>query len=249
MLDQQLGDVNVKLVTTRRRMGGINSAKEQNVAIQKQIKILENRMEKAYIKFNEAITHNKQLREQIDNMRRERMMFENIDNSLERELIRLKKEMADIIEQSTVAHETRERALVEMAHLKQQADREQQGFEDEWKALTSIIEEDRKARVGSAPSCQPSCEVHACSRCVGYAAASDQRTNVRNAKHTIRASHPCQPHAPLSADLDCSCVHANGTYRAVATGGVQHGMCAWSHGPGARGGPSAADSSIPLADA
>ena len=147
MLDQQLGDVNVKLVTTRRRMGGINSAKEQNVAIVKQIKILENRMEKAYIKFNEAITHNKQLREQIDNMRRERMMFENIDNSLERELVRLKREMADIIEQSTVAHEARERALSEMAHLKQQADREQQGFEDEWKALTSIIEEDRRARV------------------------------------------------------------------------------------------------------
>jgi hypothetical protein len=40
--------------------------------VQKQIRILENRLDKALVKFNEALAHNKQLRETIDNLRRER---------------------------------------------------------------------------------------------------------------------------------------------------------------------------------
>eukprot|EP00877_Chromochloris_zofingiensis_P008716 jgi/Chrzof1/4098/Cz13g20090.t1 len=69
MLEQQLDKTQSKLGTTRQNMGGIFSAKEKSQALQKQIKILENRLEKNYIKYNEAITYNKQLREQIDNLR------------------------------------------------------------------------------------------------------------------------------------------------------------------------------------
>jgi hypothetical protein len=36
--------------------------------VQKQIRILENRLDKALVKFNEALAHNKQLRESIDNL-------------------------------------------------------------------------------------------------------------------------------------------------------------------------------------
>jgi len=50
-------------------MGGVNAARENNVQVQKQIRVLENRLEKAYVKYNEAVAHNKRLREQIDSLR------------------------------------------------------------------------------------------------------------------------------------------------------------------------------------
>jgi len=54
MLQQQLGELTNKLGTTRNAMGSIFSAKEKSQALQKQIKILENRLEKQYIKYNEV---------------------------------------------------------------------------------------------------------------------------------------------------------------------------------------------------
>ena len=149
MLDQQLGEVNNVLGTTRSLMGGINSAKEQSQSMQKRIKLLENRLEKAYVKYNQSITHNKQLREQINNLRRERIMFESIDSNLERELQKLKKDMAEMIQLASIAFEAKEKAIAEMNQLKVLADKEQQGFEEEWKQLTAIIEDDKRERVSA----------------------------------------------------------------------------------------------------
>lgn len=54
MLQQQMEQLGNKLGTTRTAMGGIFSAKEKTQALQKQIKILENRLEKQFIKYNEV---------------------------------------------------------------------------------------------------------------------------------------------------------------------------------------------------
>ena len=54
MLDQRIEDFQSKICTQRRRMGGINAARESDRVLQKQIKVLENRLEKAYIKYNEV---------------------------------------------------------------------------------------------------------------------------------------------------------------------------------------------------
>lgn len=49
--------------------------------------------------------------------------------------------MARIIEISNKAYEARDAAQAEMAALKQQADKEQQEFEQEWKELGKMIEQ------------------------------------------------------------------------------------------------------------
>lgn len=146
MLDQQLGETNNILGTTRSLMGGIFAAKEKSQSVHMTIKLLENRLEKAYVKYNQSITHNKQLRDQINNMRQERIMFESIDINLERELQKLKKDMAETIQLASLAFEAKEKALAEINLLKLQADKEQLGFEEEWKHLTAIIEEDKRER-------------------------------------------------------------------------------------------------------
>ena len=43
------------------------------------------------MRFNEAIAHNKQLREEIDNLRRERVVFDGIYKKLQRDLAEKKK--------------------------------------------------------------------------------------------------------------------------------------------------------------
>lgn len=135
-----------KIWEQRQKMGGINASRENNQAIAKQIQILENRLDKALKKYNEALANNKRLRENIDNLRRERLVFDQIYKKLEKELAEKKKEMARIIEISNKAYEARDAAQAEMAALKQQADKEQQEFETEWKELGKMIEQDRKMK-------------------------------------------------------------------------------------------------------
>lgn len=56
----------------------MNATKDTGAQIEKQKKILENRLEKAIVRFNESVGQNKALREEIDNLRRERVVFDNV---------------------------------------------------------------------------------------------------------------------------------------------------------------------------
>jgi len=145
-LDKQMDMMQKKIWDQRQKMGGINASRENNQAIAKQIQILENRLDKALKRYNEALANNKRLRENIDNLRRERLVFDQIYKKLEKELAEKKKEMARIIEISNKAYEARDAAQAEMSALKSQADKEQQEFEQEWKELGKMIEQDRKMK-------------------------------------------------------------------------------------------------------
>ena len=77
-LEEEIRAGQDRMMDQRKKMGGVNAARESNAQVQKQIKVLENRLEKAYVKYNEAVAHNKRLREQIDSLRRERLVFGQI---------------------------------------------------------------------------------------------------------------------------------------------------------------------------
>jgi len=126
--------------------GGINASLDNAKAVQKQIRILENRLDKGLQKFNESIHTNKHLREDIDTLRRERVVFDDIYQKLQSELQQKKREMANIIEQSNAAYEARDQAQAQMAALKQQADREHAEFEREWRELGKLIQNDKKMK-------------------------------------------------------------------------------------------------------
>jgi chromosome segregation ATPase len=145
-LEKQIKKMQQSILVQRKEMGGINALKENNQGVQKQIRILENRLDKALVKFNEALAHNKSLRENIDNLRRERVVFDGIYNKLARELQRKKSEMNSLMDETNAAYSIRNTAQAEMNHLKEVADREQQHFEEEWKKLGGIIEKDRKMK-------------------------------------------------------------------------------------------------------
>merc|ERR1719160_1967312 len=85
------------------------------------------------------------LRDQIDTLRRERVVFDEIYRKLDNDLSHKKMEMAAIIDQANTAYEARDSAQAQMAQLKQQAEKEHQEFEKEWRDLGRRIEKDKAA--------------------------------------------------------------------------------------------------------
>ena len=123
---------------------GVNAARDDTELATKQTKLLENKLEMSYIKLNEAMGRNKLIREDIDNLRRERCVFEQVRaprctrcdappssrygelqvyKKLERELHEKKREIASVIDVSNIAYEARDQAralleaLVDIARL------------------------------------------------------------------------------------------------------------------------------------
>lgn len=79
----------------RNNMGGLNATKTNKERYEKHIKVLENRLDKANKKFNESIEHDKNLRDEIDRLRKERFFFENIYKKLEKDLGKIKHQITD----------------------------------------------------------------------------------------------------------------------------------------------------------
>eukprot|EP01059_Diplonema_ambulator_P009220 TRINITY_DN1905_c0_g2_i2.p1 TRINITY_DN1905_c0_g2~~TRINITY_DN1905_c0_g2_i2.p1 ORF type:complete len:453 (+),score=157.64 TRINITY_DN1905_c0_g2_i2:453-1811(+) len=123
-----------------------NNTQENRTKVERQVKVLENRLDRALVKFNEALHINKQLREQIDNLRRERSVFDAIYKKLEKELQERKKEMAFIIEVSNIAYEEKDNAISELEQLRLYVKKEMESFNETFKELDELLEEDRKMK-------------------------------------------------------------------------------------------------------
>lgn len=139
-MEEQIHIMKQKLLHQRKSMGGVNAAKENYHMIQKQIRILENRLDKALMKFNDAISGNKTLRDQIDDLRRERVVFENIYRKMERELQDRKRQMAEIIEISNQMYEQRDQFQMEVAAIEQSNRKEQEEFENQMVELGRMLD-------------------------------------------------------------------------------------------------------------
>ena len=140
-LDRMIAKYQERIIEQKARMGGVNAAQVNNQLIQKQIRVLENRMDKCLMKFNETMAQNKVLRQRIDEYRRERVVFDGIYKKLERELHEKKKEMAAIIEDSKNAYQARDKSQSEMIALQQHAEKERTEFESEFKELGALIKQ------------------------------------------------------------------------------------------------------------
>jgi chromosome segregation ATPase len=140
-LDKQIIKYQELILDQKTRLGGVNAAQLNNQLIQKQIKVLDNRLDKCLTKFNETVAHNRQLRAKIDEYRRERIVFDGIYKKLEKDLHEKKKEMTAIIEDSKNAYNARDKSQSEMLALQQHAEKERIEFESEFKELGDLIKQ------------------------------------------------------------------------------------------------------------
>ena len=144
-LDLAIAKYQDRILDQKSRVGGVNAAQENNKLIQQQIRVLENRLNKNLTRFNETLAQNKALRTRIDEYRRERVVFDGIYKKLERELHEKKQEMAAIIEDSKNAYQARDKSQSELIALQQNADKEREAFEREFKDMGEMIKSQQAA--------------------------------------------------------------------------------------------------------
>ncbi len=83
-MERQISMLREKIWSQRRKMGGSNAASENQRSVEKQVKMLENKLDQAVVKFNKSLSTNRKLREEIDNLRGERVAFEGVYKKLEK---------------------------------------------------------------------------------------------------------------------------------------------------------------------
>jgi hypothetical protein len=82
--ETQTSKLRQQIWSKRRKTGGSNASVESQQNVEKQFRMLENRLDQAIVKFNRSLAKNKQLREEIDNLRGERISFEGVYKKLEK---------------------------------------------------------------------------------------------------------------------------------------------------------------------
>lgn len=144
-LNEKLRVSKARLTEARRSMGGVNEAANQMRKKQRQMRTLENQLEKVVVRLNEATSFNERQRREIEDLRREKLQRNAIEKSQMKKLESKKVELVAIIEQSQKAMEARDLARAQIVALKKRIGLEVAHFEHEWMERMHKLESDRKA--------------------------------------------------------------------------------------------------------
>mmetsp|Transcript_30007 Transcript_30007/g.45876 ORF Transcript_30007/g.45876 Transcript_30007/m.45876 type:complete len:86 (-) Transcript_30007:247-504(-) len=82
------------------------------------------------------------MREEIDNLRKEKVIFEKVYSRLEKQLNLKRKDIAEIIEVSVSAYEERDKMQDKLATMINQSEKEQTEFKKEISAVQDLIDKD-----------------------------------------------------------------------------------------------------------
>ncbi len=142
-LDEKIREVKKEFLLIKNEMNGLNATQQVLERYEKHIKILENRLDKANQKFNESIEHYKKLLDEIDKLRKERFLFENLYKILfEKELENLRKEISINLEAVFESYDKRDRNQEVLENIKAQMMKK----ESDYAQILSSIANDHNIR-------------------------------------------------------------------------------------------------------
>lgn len=145
-LDEKFAEMEKQITEQRKKMGGVHISTAKHIANCKNKAVLENRLDKSMVQFNQQLAINQKLRSDIDHLRRERSVFDNLYKKLSKELNRSKREMSDVIDVTTQAFEQRDEARTKMTALRERNDKDHQQHIAMMRELTRIICHDDKIK-------------------------------------------------------------------------------------------------------
>lgn len=145
-LDEQIRLCEAEVRKQHKLIGGVDQSQAYETAIQKQVRVLENRLDQSQVNFGTQLSHNRDLRNQIDHLRAERNCFDNIHKKLTKELDDTKFEMSQVFEEATQAYEQRDEFQNKMLQMQERNQRDQTSHESEMKELERIISHDNKLK-------------------------------------------------------------------------------------------------------
>ncbi|ORC87372.1 putative outer dynein arm docking complex [Trypanosoma theileri] len=136
----------IDLLQSRRLKGGVNAERENAEAVQRQVEILENRLDQALTNFNDAISYNKELRDHIDIIREERRVFQRVYKKMEDDLRAKKKLMSERIEQSNKDLDERDGYLRQVEQLQKAIKEQRQEYDGNVRELDAAMAEIKELR-------------------------------------------------------------------------------------------------------
>lgn len=151
-LDETIKELSKKLTEKAKEVDAKINWKKEEQKEQKKVKILENNLEASKIKLSELKTQNKELRDQIESMRRNKRNTMLQANQLEDEIERAKFELSNHSSKASkftkIDIDTRSRIL----GLKVSMDQERSTFSEKISQLESIIVADKRAQTEAMKS-------------------------------------------------------------------------------------------------
>ncbi|XP_063171916.1 coiled-coil domain-containing protein 63 [Candoia aspera] len=114
--------------------------------LQKQIQLLDNRLNHATVHFDIILTTNAKLREEIENLQCQKSIFEGIYSRLHKKLEQQKRTMDRSIEQSTQAYEQRVEALARISAMKERRFKDIAQFNIEFRELERVYNHETKLK-------------------------------------------------------------------------------------------------------
>ncbi|KAL0215740.1 hypothetical protein P9112_007924 [Eukaryota sp. TZLM1-RC] len=145
-LDQQIKILRTKISEERRRLAKLQQSKKTPEDVERQIRILENRLNKATIRFNESVAQNKKLREEIDGLRQERSLYDGVFKKHDKRLSHLKESLRNLVDHSNLEYDERDSLQSALANLEKIELEEAKAFDSEWSELTRQLEQDKHLR-------------------------------------------------------------------------------------------------------
>ncbi|XP_042199721.1 coiled-coil domain-containing protein 114 [Callorhinchus milii] len=145
-LDLEIKKLEQKLLEQKIALSKCTESKEINAQTQKDVKVMENTLDRTLTRFNTQLTQNALLREEIRTMSMERSRFQHLYHKLEKELQETRKEVGAVIDMSTAAYDARDDAQTKMVQLKEKAEKDLVLHAAEMKELQRVIDHDRKLK-------------------------------------------------------------------------------------------------------
>jgi len=130
----------------RLAMGGVFNAKEQWVLRQRRIVLLENQVSQALTGCDTLETSVKQLVREIDGLRKEKVLFNQLQQKMERSFQSKAQHIGELLFLASNAHKSKRRAERLLERVQLQTDKETAAYMDEWRRLERVLQDDADCR-------------------------------------------------------------------------------------------------------
>uniref|UniRef100_A0A4W3HBX1 ODAD1 central coiled coil region domain-containing protein n=1 Tax=Callorhinchus milii TaxID=7868 RepID=A0A4W3HBX1_CALMI len=130
----------------RMAVGGLKSVHKHRRQVEKHIHVLENQLNLATVKFNTILTKNRNLREEINNLRIHKEIYAKLFNKLNAKLQHQKKLMKEIVQESVLAYDQRMEAESRIIAVRERSEKDIQLYNTEIKELMRVIDHEAKLK-------------------------------------------------------------------------------------------------------
>uniref|UniRef100_A0A4W3HGC2 ODAD1 central coiled coil region domain-containing protein n=1 Tax=Callorhinchus milii TaxID=7868 RepID=A0A4W3HGC2_CALMI len=127
-------------------VGGLKSVHKHRRQVEKHIHVLENQLNLATVKFNTILTKNRNLREEINNLRIHKEIYAKLFNKLNAKLQHQKKLMKEIVQESVLAYDQRMEAESRIIAVRERSEKDIQLYNTEIKELMRVIDHEAKLK-------------------------------------------------------------------------------------------------------